>query len=197
MKELAKHVMEDLDSNFFERVAGGDFIVAGTNFGCGSSREQAPLAIKFAGGERSWPNHSPAFSTATPLIPLARGGMRYGPDRPGRRAVSRPGCGCNYQQDKRDCYSNQTAAGSNDQNPERRWTAAGILKNTAGLTFSLGRRDYGGKNSNESSPGRNGRRRNDQVIWQQVKDILLTPYIDLKTEYYDLGLKNRMKQMTG
>jgi len=49
MKELAKHVMEDLDPNFYERVADGDFIVAGTNFGCGSSREQAPLAIKFAG----------------------------------------------------------------------------------------------------------------------------------------------------
>lgn len=48
MKELAKHVMEDLDPGFYEKVAAGDFIVAGTNFGCGSSREQAPLAIKFA-----------------------------------------------------------------------------------------------------------------------------------------------------
>lgn len=48
MKALAQHVMEDLDPNFYEKVSPGDFIVAGTNFGCGSSREQAPLAIKFA-----------------------------------------------------------------------------------------------------------------------------------------------------
>lgn len=45
MKELAKHVMEDLDPDFYTKVEAGDFIVAGTNFGCGSSREQAPLAI--------------------------------------------------------------------------------------------------------------------------------------------------------
>lgn len=45
MKELAKHVMEDLDPDFYSKVEAGDFIVAGTNFGCGSSREQAPLAI--------------------------------------------------------------------------------------------------------------------------------------------------------
>lgn len=49
MSELAKHVMEDLDPGFATRVAKGDFLVAGTNFGCGSSREQAPLAIKYAG----------------------------------------------------------------------------------------------------------------------------------------------------
>ncbi len=48
MKELAKHVMEDLDPDFYQKVTPGDFIVAGTNFGCGSSREQAPLAIKNA-----------------------------------------------------------------------------------------------------------------------------------------------------
>lgn len=48
MKVLAKHVMEDLDPSFYEKVSAGDFIVAGTNFGCGSSREQAPLAIKYA-----------------------------------------------------------------------------------------------------------------------------------------------------
>ncbi|MCL6635545.1 MAG: 3-isopropylmalate dehydratase small subunit [Peptococcaceae bacterium] len=48
MKELAKHVMEDLDPGFYSKVTPGDFIVAGTNFGCGSSREQAPLAIKYA-----------------------------------------------------------------------------------------------------------------------------------------------------
>lgn len=48
MKELAKHVMEDLDPDFYGKVTAGDFIVADTNFGCGSSREQAPLAIKYA-----------------------------------------------------------------------------------------------------------------------------------------------------
>ena len=48
MKALAKHVMEDLDPSFYEKVSVGDFIAAGTNFGCGSSREQAPLAIKYA-----------------------------------------------------------------------------------------------------------------------------------------------------
>lgn len=45
MKELAKHVMEDLDPDFYSKLSKGDFIVAGKNFGCGSSREQAPLAI--------------------------------------------------------------------------------------------------------------------------------------------------------
>ncbi len=49
MKELAKHVMEDLDPEFYEKVQDGDFLVAGRNFGCGSSREQAPLALKHAG----------------------------------------------------------------------------------------------------------------------------------------------------
>src|SRR3989339_272013 len=47
--ELAKHVMEDLEPDFYKRVSKGDFIVAGENFGCGSSREQAPMAIKYAG----------------------------------------------------------------------------------------------------------------------------------------------------
>ncbi len=49
MKELAKHVMEDLVPGFYEQIDEGDMIVAGSNFGCGSSREQAPLAIKHAG----------------------------------------------------------------------------------------------------------------------------------------------------
>jgi len=49
MKELAKHVMEDLDPHFYEKINEGDMIVAGSNFGCGSSREQAPLAIIYAG----------------------------------------------------------------------------------------------------------------------------------------------------
>jgi len=47
--ELAKHAMEGLDSTFAKRVQGEAIIVAGKNFGCGSSREQAPLALKHAG----------------------------------------------------------------------------------------------------------------------------------------------------
>lgn len=47
--ELAKHVMEDVDPTFYGRLHQGDFLVAGKNFGCGSSREQAPMAIKYAG----------------------------------------------------------------------------------------------------------------------------------------------------
>ncbi len=47
-KELAKHVMEDIDPEFPNKVQPGDIIVAGKNFGCGSSREHAPLALKGA-----------------------------------------------------------------------------------------------------------------------------------------------------
>jgi 3-isopropylmalate/(R)-2-methylmalate dehydratase small subunit len=49
LPELAKHVMEDADPTFVSRVTPGDFIVAGNNFGLGSSREHAPLVIKMAG----------------------------------------------------------------------------------------------------------------------------------------------------
>jgi 3-isopropylmalate/(R)-2-methylmalate dehydratase small subunit len=48
-QELAQHVMEGIDPDFPKKVRPGDVIVAGRNFGCGSSREQAPLAIKAAG----------------------------------------------------------------------------------------------------------------------------------------------------
>lgn len=47
--DLGRHCMEDLDSEFVKKVKPGDIIVAGNNFGCGSSREHAPLAIKGAG----------------------------------------------------------------------------------------------------------------------------------------------------
>ena len=49
LPELAKHVMEDADPAFVSRAKPGDFIVAGSNFGLGSSREHAPLVIKMAG----------------------------------------------------------------------------------------------------------------------------------------------------
>ena len=49
LPELAKHVLEDADPAFAAKVKAGDFIVAGSNFGLGSSREHAPLVIKMAG----------------------------------------------------------------------------------------------------------------------------------------------------
>ncbi|MBF0555340.1 MAG: 3-isopropylmalate dehydratase small subunit [Nitrospirae bacterium] len=48
-EELARHVMEDADKDFPQKVKSGDIIVAAENFGCGSSREHAPIAIKAAG----------------------------------------------------------------------------------------------------------------------------------------------------
>lgn len=49
ISQLASHVLEDLDPDFRKRMKPGDIIVGGDNFGCGSSREQAPVAIKAAG----------------------------------------------------------------------------------------------------------------------------------------------------
>jgi len=49
LQQLADHVLEDLDPEFHKNVQKGDILVAGDNFGCGSSREQAPLALKTAG----------------------------------------------------------------------------------------------------------------------------------------------------
>jgi 3-isopropylmalate dehydratase small subunit len=49
LSTLAEHVMEDLDPDFLKKFKVGDMVVAGNNFGCGSSREQAPVAMKMAG----------------------------------------------------------------------------------------------------------------------------------------------------
>jgi len=48
-KELVKHCMEDMDKDFIKKVKRGDIVMATTNFGCGSSREHAPLCVKTAG----------------------------------------------------------------------------------------------------------------------------------------------------
>ncbi len=48
-KELAKHALEGLDTEFVQKAKGGVILVGGENFGCGSSREQAPLALKYSG----------------------------------------------------------------------------------------------------------------------------------------------------
>ena len=49
VKELASHCMEDIDADFKNKVEAGDIMVAGYNFGCGSSREHAPIALKASG----------------------------------------------------------------------------------------------------------------------------------------------------
>ena len=65
--ELAKHCMEDIDKEFVNKVSKGDIIVADKNFGCGSSREHAPIAIKAAGVVVLLQKHSQEFFTVMPL----------------------------------------------------------------------------------------------------------------------------------
>ena len=66
--ELAAHCMEDIDKEFVKKVKKGDMIVADKNFGCGSSREHAPLAIKAAGVSCVIAETLPGFLPQMPLI---------------------------------------------------------------------------------------------------------------------------------
>ena len=66
--ELAKHCFEDLDTTFISRVHPGDIVVAEENFGCGSSREHAPVAIKAAGVPALLPRALRVSSIATQSI---------------------------------------------------------------------------------------------------------------------------------
>ena len=84
--ELARHCMEDIDPAFASRVRPGDIVVAGANFGCGSSREHAPMALKAAGvacvvaASFARIFFRNAIDTALPILecPAAAAGIRAG-----------------------------------------------------------------------------------------------------------------------
>ena len=84
MNELAKHVMEDIDPEFASKVTKGDFVVAGRNFGSGSSREQAPRALKAAGvaaviaGSYARIFYRSSFNVGLPLIECDTGWIAEG-----------------------------------------------------------------------------------------------------------------------
>ena len=92
MKDLSTHLMEDLRPGFYKEIEQGDFIVAGENFGMGSSREQAPLVHpggRMLGGHRQVvrPHLLPQLHQRRP----AGHRVRHLADRRGRRAEGRPG----------------------------------------------------------------------------------------------------------
>ncbi|MGA6992739.1 MAG: 3-isopropylmalate dehydratase small subunit [Candidatus Deferrimicrobiaceae bacterium] len=76
--ELARHCMEDIDAEYAAKVSPGDFLVAGKNFGCGSSREHAPIAIKASGASaviaRSFARifYRNAFNMGLPIFEVPR-----------------------------------------------------------------------------------------------------------------------------
>ena len=84
MNQLAKHVMEDISPDFASKVKQGDIVVAGRNFGCGSSREQAPRALKAAGVSaivaKSYARifYRSAFNVGLPLIECETDGISDG-----------------------------------------------------------------------------------------------------------------------
>lgn len=85
MKELAKHIMEDIDPEFSKKiVAGKSVLVAGKNFGMGSSREQAPLVIKEAGIQAVLASsfarifYRNSFNIGLPLVEVNTGGISEG-----------------------------------------------------------------------------------------------------------------------
>ncbi len=84
MNELARHVMEDISPDFASKVVNGDFVVAGSNFGCGSSREQAPRALKAAGVSavlaKSYARifYRSSFNVGLPLIECNTDGITAG-----------------------------------------------------------------------------------------------------------------------
>ncbi len=84
MNELAKHVMEDIAPNFAREVKKGDIIIAGRNFGCGSSREQAPRALKAAGISaiiaKSYARifYRSSFNVGLPLLECDTDGIKAG-----------------------------------------------------------------------------------------------------------------------
>ena len=85
-KELAAHCMEDADPEFVSKVKPGDIIVAGKNFGCGSSREHAPIAIKAAGVScvvaHSFARifYRNAFNVGLPILECPEGAERIQPE---------------------------------------------------------------------------------------------------------------------
>jgi 3-isopropylmalate dehydratase small subunit len=86
MSTLAAHVLEDLDPSFSKTVKQGDIIAAGFNFGCGSSREQAPIAIKLSGVEvviaRTFARifYRNAINIGLPLLEIRDHDIEYGDD---------------------------------------------------------------------------------------------------------------------
>ncbi len=95
--ELAKHAMEDADPEFVSQVKPGDFIVAGKNFGCGSSREHAPVALKAAGvaaviaGSFARIFYRNAFNMGLPILESAQAAAELAGGRQTQRGPQTPG----------------------------------------------------------------------------------------------------------